>query len=101
MDADGNWQYVNDTFARLFDKKRAAFVGKNVFEEFPELRADWEEVIHTVADNRETYIDRSMRGLPNLPKKNPRWAWNVLVFPLKLHDNRDGVVISSRILGPK
>ena len=100
-DAEGNWQYVNDTFARLFERKRESFVGKNVFAEFPELRSDWEEVIRTVADDRETYIDRSMRGLPNLPKKNPRWAWNVLVFPLTLHDNRDGVVISSRIIGPK
>src|SRR3954465_658469 len=34
MDEDGNWQYVNDTFAKLFDKKRPAFIGKNMFDEF-------------------------------------------------------------------
>src|SRR5246500_5615035 len=73
MDEEGNWQYVNDTFAKLYDKKRFWFVGKNLFDEFPELRGEWEEIIQTVANARETYVDRSFRGLPNLPKKNPRW----------------------------
>ncbi|MBV9437881.1 MAG: hypothetical protein JOZ44_17620 [Acidobacteria bacterium] len=53
-----------------------------------------------MADTRETYIDRTFRGLP-LPKKSPRYIWNVLVFSLKLHDNRDGVVLSARILERK
>ena len=98
-DRDGNWQFVNDTFAKLFEKKRQEFVGRNMFDDFPVLRGEWEEVIRTVATTRETHVDRSMRGLPSLPKKNPRWTWNVLVFPIKLHDNRDGVMISSRIIG--
>src|SRR5207302_9373456 len=84
MDDEGNWQYVNDTFAKLYDKKRFWFVGKNLFEEFPELRGEWEEIIQTVANTRETYVDRSFRGIPKLPKKNSSWTWNVLVFPLKL-----------------
>src|SRR5438105_8451670 len=37
MDRDGNWQYVNETLAKLLDKKRAWFLGKNLFQEFPEL----------------------------------------------------------------
>ena len=100
MDREGNWQYVNESLAKLLDKKRSWFLGTNLFKEFPELGEDWQEIIRTVADTRETYIDRTFRGLP-LPKKSPRYIWNVLVFSLKLHDNRDGVVLSARILERK
>lgn len=101
MDDEGNWEYVNDTFAKLYDKKRFWFIGKNLFETFPELRGDWQEIIQTVANTRETYVDRSFRGIPSLPVKDSRWVWNVLVFPLKLHDERNGVVLSARILERK
>src|SRR5437588_10256382 len=100
MDRDGNWQYVNETLAKLLEKKRSWFPGKNLFQEFPELGEEWQEIIRTVADTRETYIDRTFRGVP-LPRKSPRYVWNVLVFSLKLHDNRDGVVLSARILERK
>jgi two-component system, OmpR family, response regulator len=100
MDRDGNWQYVNETLAKLLEKKRSWFVGKNLFHEFPELGEEWQEIIRTVADTRETYIDRTFRGVP-LPRKSARYVWNVLVFSLKLHDNRDGVVLSARILERK
>ena len=98
MDDEGNWQYVNESFAKIYDKKRFWFVGRNLFEEFPELRGQWEEVILTVANTRETYVDRSLRGIPHLPPKGERWVWNVLVFPLKLHDDRNGVVLSARLI---
>ncbi len=101
LDRDGNWQYVNEYFAGFFDKKRTWFPGKNLFDSFPEAEGEWRDIIRNVADTRVTYIDRSMRGLPHLPKKNPRYVWNVLVFPLKLHDDRDGVVLSARIIGKK
>ncbi|HVP43000.1 MAG TPA: response regulator [Terriglobales bacterium] len=101
LDRDGNWQYVNEYFARFFDRKRDWFTGKNLFESFPESEGEWRDIIRNVADTRETYIDRSLRGLPHLPKKNPRYVWNVLVFPLKLHDDRDGVVLSARIIEKK
>ncbi len=101
LDREGVWQYVNEFFARLYDKKRSWFPGKNRFEEFPELGNDWKEIIRTVADTRETYVDRSFHGLPYLPKKNDRWNWNILVFPLKLHDNRNGAVLSARIIEKK
>jgi len=102
LDRDGNWIYVNDYFARLYDKKRTWFLGKNRFAEFPELRGEWEDIIRTVADTRETYVDRSFRGLPHLPdQKRHRWNWNILVFPLKLHDNRNGVVLSARVIEKK
>jgi len=98
MDDEGNWQYVNESFAKLYEKKRMWFVGRNLFEEFPELRGQWEEIILTVANTRETYVDRSLRGIPHLPPKGERWVWNVLVFPLKLHDDRNGVVLSARLI---
>ncbi len=101
LDRDGDWQYVNEYFAGFFDKKRTWFAGKNLFESFPESEGEWRDIIRHVADTRETYIDRSMRGLPHLPKKNPRYVWNVLVFPLRLHDDRDGVVLSARIIEKK
>jgi len=101
LDRDGAWQYVNDYFAALFERKRQYFVGKNMFESFPELGEEWKEIVRTVADTRETYIDRSFRGLPNLPTKNPRWVWNVLAFPLKLHDDRNGVALTARVIEKK
>lgn len=101
MDRDGNWLYVNDYFAALFDKKRQWFVGRNKFDDFPEVGEDWREIIRVVADTRETYIDRGFRGLPNLPRKSARYSWNVLVFPIKLHDDRDGVVLSARLIEKK
>ena len=101
LDRDGVWQYVNEYFARLYEKKRAWFVGKNRFVEFPELAGEWQETIRTVADTRETYVDRSFGGLPHLPKQKNRWNWNILVFPLKLHDNRNGAVLAARVIEKK
>jgi CheY-like chemotaxis protein len=101
LDRDGNWQFVNEYFARLYDKKRIWFVGKNRFEEFSDLGDEWRDIIRTVADTRETYVDRSFRGLPHLPSKKGRWNWNILVFPLKLHDNRNGAVLAARIIEKK
>lgn len=98
MDREGTWHYVNDFCAALLDKKRTWFPGRNLFQEFPEAGQEWCENIRTVADTRETYIDRSFRGFPHLPKKGIRGVWNVILFPLKLHDNRPGVMLSARII---
>jgi two-component system, OmpR family, response regulator len=101
MDRDGQWHYVNDYFAALLNRKRQEFVGNNIFDEFPELEAEWREIISTVADTRETYIDRGFLGVPHLPVKSRHWTWNVLVFPLKLHDGRDGVMLTARLIERK
>jgi len=101
LDRDGNFEYVNDYFASFFQRKRGWFVGKNMFEQFPELGDGWKEVIRTVADTHETYIDRGFRGLPQLPTRSSRWQWNVLVFSLKLHDGRDGVALTARMIEKK
>ena len=101
LDAEGDWQYVNDRFADLFEKKRAWFAGKNLFTTFPELNPEWREIVRTVAETRETYIDRGMRGIPHLPIEDERQVWNILVFPLKLADGSPGVVVSARVIEKK
>ncbi len=58
--------------------------------------------LRTVADTRETYIDRrGFRGASHLPQESPHWTWNVLIFPIKLHDDRDGAVLTARLIEKK
>jgi CheY-like chemotaxis protein len=101
LDGDGNWQFVNEACARLLEKPIEWFAGKNLFAEFPQLAADWRETLQTVVRTRETYIDRTYRGLLNLPRKGEEWVWNVLAFPMTLHNNQPGVVLTARILERK
>jgi CheY-like chemotaxis protein len=102
MDRDGNWQYVNEYAAAILEKKRSWFPNHNLFETYPEISADWRDIIRQVADTRETYIDRrGSRGSTHLPAKSAYWQWNVLVFPIKLSDNRDGVVLTARLIQKK
>lgn len=101
MDREGDWQYVNDYFAAMVGHKRPHFLDKNLFEEYPDLGEEWRDIIRTVADTRETYIDRGFLGVPHLPLKSRHWTWNVLVFPIKLHDGRDGVMLSARLIERK
>jgi CheY-like chemotaxis protein len=103
LDRDATWQYVNNYFAALHHKKRHWFAGKNLFESLGSVEDDvqneWHDILHTVADRRETYIDRRGRGgVPHLPVQSSQWDWNVLVFPIKLHDGRDGVVLTARLI---
>jgi CheY-like chemotaxis protein len=101
LDGEGNWQFVNEACARLLEKPVEWFAGKNLFAEFPELTSDWRETLQTVVKTRETYIDRTYRGLLNLPRKGEEWVWNVLAFPMTLHNNQPGVVLTARILERK
>lgn len=101
LDGSGTWQYVNETCTRLLEHDRDWFPGRNMFEEMPELATDWMEILRTVAETRETYIDRTYRGLLNLPRKGEEWVWNVLAFPITLHTGETGVVLTARILERK
>jgi CheY-like chemotaxis protein len=101
LDARGDWQFVNEACARLLEKPVEWFAGKNLFREFPELVPDWRDILETVVRTRETYIDRTYRGLLNLPRKGEEWVWNVLAFPMTLHNNQPGVVLTARILERK
>lgn len=101
LDGEGNWHYVNETCAQLLEHDREWFLGRNMFDEMPDLADDWREILHTVATTRETYIDRTFRGLLNLPRKGQEWVWNVLAFPITLHTRETGVVLTARILERK
>ena len=100
FDATGDWVYCNETAADYLGQSREWFPGKNLFAEMPNVMRDWREVIFTVASTRETYIDRSRRGLLNVAHSGDQFdAWSVLAFPITLHDGRDGVVLTARVLG--
>ncbi|MDR3764725.1 MAG: response regulator [Acidobacteriota bacterium] len=102
LDRDGNWQYVNDYFAALGEKKRSWYAGRNIFQDFPGMRGEWVDILRTVCDTRETYIDRrNHRAMIHLPQESLRWQWNLLVFPIKLHDGRDGAILSARLIERK
>jgi len=99
FDDHGVWMHCNDAAADYLGQSRDWFPGRCVFEEMPTLMRDWREVLRTVALNRETYIDRTRRGLLALPKAGEQnVTWSVLAFPITLHDNRSGVVLTARIL---
>jgi CheY-like chemotaxis protein len=100
LDGDGNWVYCNDTAAEYLGQDRHWFPDRNLYQELPTLFRDWRQVISDVASTRQTYIDRSRRGLLAFrADHDPGEAWSVLAFPMTLHNGRDGVVLTARILG--
>lgn len=99
FDDHGVWQYCNDSAADYLNKPRDWFPGRSVFDEMPTLMRDWRDVLQTVTLTRETYIDRTPRGLLNQPRpEEQNLTWSVLAFPITLHDNRSGVVLTARII---
>jgi len=99
FDDHGIWQYCNDSVADYLNKPRDWFPGRSVFDEMPTLMRDWRDVLQTVTLTRETYIDRTRRGLLSRPRpEEQNLTWSVLAFPITLHDNRSGVVLTARII---
>jgi hypothetical protein len=99
FDDHGIWQYCNDPAADYLSKSRDWFPGRCVFDEMPLLMRDWHDVLQTVTLTRETYIDRTHRGLLNETRpEEQNLTWSVLAFPITLHDNRSGVVLTARII---
>ena len=99
FDENGIWQHCNDAAAEYLQQTRDWFIGRSVFQEMPALLRDWHDVIQAVCLTRETYIDRTRRGLLNQPRPNEQQlTWSVLAFPITLHDNRSGAVLTARIL---
>lgn len=99
LDANGNWLHCNETAADYLGQPREWFPGKNLFGELPSVPADWIDILRSVAQSRETYIDRTRRNLflePGLAGQT--YTWSVLAFPITLHDGRPGVVLTARIL---
>ena len=98
FDDRGVWHYCNDMAAEYLGHARDWFPGRCVFEEMPLMR-DWHDVLLNVPRSRETYIDRTRRGLLAVPRENEReLAWSILAFPLTLHDDRSGVVLTARTI---
>jgi two-component system, OmpR family, response regulator len=99
FDENGVWQYCNDSVAEYLQQPRDWFIGRNIAQELPNMLRDWAEVIQAVCYTRETYIDRTSRGLLSLSRPNEQHlTWSVLAFPITLHDNRPGAVLTARIL---
>jgi two-component system OmpR family response regulator len=99
LDSAGNWIYCNETAAEYLGQPREWFPGRNLFTELPAIPTDWNEILHSVADTRETYIDRTRRGLFFQPEIDGQiLTWSVLAFPITLHDGRPGAVLTARIL---
>ena len=99
FDDHGIWLYCNDAAADYLRQPRDWFIGRSVFEEMTPLMRDWRDVLQTVTHTRETYIDRTRRGLLKSPRpEEANLTWSVLAFPITLHDNRSGVVLTARIL---
>jgi hypothetical protein len=36
-----------------------------------------------------------------LPRKSTRWTWNILIFPIRLHDDRNGALLGARLIEKK
>jgi len=99
LDADGNWLYCNETAAAYLGQPREWFPGRNLFVEIPNTPPAWTEILRSVAETRNTHIDRTRRGLFFLtPDNGPSASWSVLAFPITLHDGRPGSVLTARIL---
>ena len=99
FDENGVWQHCNDAAAEYLQQPRDWFIGRNIFQEMPSVLRDWRDVIQAVCLTRETYIDRTHRGLLNASRpEEQNLTWSVLAFPITLHDNRNGVVLTARIL---
>jgi len=95
----GTWLFCNDPAANYLNKPRDWFPGRCIFDEFPAFLRDWRDVLLSVPRTRETFIDRTRLGLLRSPKPGEEGVtWSVLAFPIRLHDNNDGVVLSARIL---
>lgn len=99
FDNRGIWLYCNDAAAEYLGQPRDWFPGRSPADEMSGLMRDWSEVIQTVSLTRETYIDRTRRGLLNTPKPDEQnVTWSVLAFPVTLHDSHTGVVLAARVL---
>ncbi|MEO6817406.1 MAG: response regulator [Edaphobacter sp.] len=99
FDSRSTWLYCNDSAAEYLGQPRDWFPGRSPAIEMPTLMRDWSNVVQTVSHARETYIDRTHRGLLSIPKPNEQnVTWSVLAFPITLHDDRSGVVLTARIL---
>ena len=99
LDAAGNWLHLNETAADYLGQPREWFPSRNLFQEFPDLEDDWADILRSVAEDRETYIDRTRRAFFFIADPTSQnVTWSLLAFPITLPDGRPGVVLTARIL---
>jgi hypothetical protein len=67
FDQNGIWQHCNDAAADYLQQSPDWFIGRCLFDEMPTLLPDWRDVLQSVCLTRETYLDRTRRGLLDTP----------------------------------
>ncbi len=99
FDDRGIWLHCNQPAAEYLGHAREWFTGRSIFVEVPNLLRDLRDVLLSVPRTRETYIDRTRRGLLEHGQGSSQAApWSTLAFPITLHDGRTGVVLTARTL---
>ena len=99
LDDRGTWLHCNERAAEYLGHAREWFTGRSLFDEMPDLLRDWRDVLLSVPRTRETYIDRTRRGLLHVRRpEEGDTTWSILAFPITLHDGRTGVVLTARTL---
>lgn len=99
FDDRGVWLYCNELASNYLRHPSEWFPGRCIFDEIPELVRDWHDVLLSVPRTRNTYIDRTRRGLLSTDRPHDdEVTWSVLAFPITLHDLRTGVVLTARTL---
>lgn len=99
FDDRGVWLFCNELASNYLRHGHEWFPGRCIFEEIPELLRDWHDVLVSVPRTRNTYIDRTRRGLLSTERTGEEnVTWSVLAFPITLHDQRTGVVLTARTL---
>ena len=99
FDDRGIWLFCNELASDYLRHGREWFPGRCIFDEIPELLRDWHDVLVSVPRTRNTYIDRTRRGLLSTERPGEEnVTWSVLAFPITLHDLRTGVVLTARTL---
>lgn len=99
FDDRGVWLFCNELASVYLRHAREWFAGRCIFDEIPELLRDWHDVLVSVPRTRNTYIDRTRRGLLSTDRPGEEdVTWSVLAFPITLHDRRSGVVLTARTL---
>lgn len=99
FDDRGIWLFCNELASIYLRHGREWFPGRCIFDEIPDLLRDWHDVLVSVPRTRNTYIDRTRRGLLGTDRPGEEnVTWSVLAFPITLHDLRSGVVLTARTL---
>ena len=103
LDRDGNWQYVNDYFAALTIRSgEHGTWAATCSISFPKCARSGARLSAPLPiPGRPISTGATTGRCRHLPAESQHWQWNVLVFPIKLHDGQDGAVLSARLIERK